>query len=69
MDQKSLRKLYLSDLAKAPGVLAAIRRAARRSDRTLVMAFGPFDDDPVLLYAACGLARQDGVTLVLPPQP
>ena len=69
MDVSELRSMYLHDLAKAPAIRSAIRRAAKRPDRTLVLPFRRFDDNPFLLYATCGLAHQDGVTIVLPPDP
>jgi hypothetical protein len=67
MDKTDLKAMYLRDMKRAPRVLTAIRRASRRPDRTLVLSFRPFDDDPFLLYSTWGIARDEGVTLVLPP--
>ena len=65
MNQEDLHSLYLRDVADAPGLLDAIREAAKRPDRTLVLQFPTFDDNPILLYAVWGLARSEGVTIVL----
>ena len=68
MDLESLRALYLRDTENVPEMRAAIKTASTRPDRTLVLQFEPFDDNPMLLYAVWGLASLEGVTIVLPPK-
>ena len=68
MDKKPQNPRYLHDLALAPEIHAAILRAARRAPHRLTLDFGRFGDDPFLLLSSWGLARTQGVTLVLPPE-
>jgi hypothetical protein len=67
MDQTDLRSLYLSTLSHTPTLRTALRRAAKTPPHQMTLSLTRFKDNPFLLYACCGYAGLEGVTLTFVP--